>query len=77
MALMGQFWLSRWLAPGSNGIGRGWVVSIIVRAYAGEFEKTSYTEIKSSCARHGVRIRISTIPTFDYYFFAAFSCSYI
>ena len=30
----------------TNGIGRGWVVSIIVPAYTGEFEYiTSYTDV--------------------------------
>ena len=38
MASTEQFWLSRRLAPGCNGIGRGWVVSIITPTYTGEFE---------------------------------------
>ena len=41
--------LSRRLAPGPNGIGRGWVESIIAPAYAGEFEL--YTQNLSHLAR--------------------------
>lgn len=37
----------------------------IAPAYAGELEYTSYTELKSSCARHGVRIPISSIQLFQ------------